>query len=308
MIAGTYRVSVMCSPMGRHSAPAGHRPSPPEQGTPSRSAHSHRARRGSAPAQHSEIATSAPQIPAVTFAPDEPVVEAVAPARTPDPLTAPAPLPVPASLRAPATSPDSTELPASEPSAFERLGLAPAHSGFVATPAPAKPESKPEPAVEFETPPAPTPVVIAPVPKPEPVVIAPVPKPKPAPAPVPAQKPAARVATLERPAAVAVAEKPIEIRTAPTPAETIERVGLAGRVRSLPRVLLDTVAWGGFAAVVALIVIALSDVGMGRAAMWAVGLSGIVVLAVAVMAVTGTHLDDLHHASGSAAGPTERPE
>jgi hypothetical protein len=56
--------------------------------------------------------------------------------------------------------------------------------------------------------------------------------------------------------------------------------------------------------VVALIVIALSDVGMGRAALWAIGLSGIVVLAVAVMALTGTHLDDLN----SVSGPSERAD
>ncbi len=82
------------------------------------------------------------------------------------------------------------------------------------------------------------------------------------------------------------------------------RGGLASRIAALPRPLLDTVAWAGFAAVVALIVIALSDVGMGRAALWAIGLSGIVVLAVAVMAVTGTHLDEL----GQADRAGERPD
>jgi hypothetical protein len=104
---------------------------------------------------------------------------------------------------------------------------------------------------------------------------------------------------------VAVAETVIEV--VPPPAEETderEHESLATRVASLPRVLLDTVAWGGVAAVVALIVIALSDVGMGRAALWAVGLSGIVVLAVAVMAVTGTHLDDLNRPTGTA----ERPD
>lgn len=71
------------------------------------------------------------------------------------------------------------------------------------------------------------------------------------------------------------------------------RPTLAARVAALPRVLLDTVAWGGFAAVVALIVIALSDVGIARAALWAGGLIGIVLVAAAVVAVTGTRLDDL---------------
>lgn len=71
------------------------------------------------------------------------------------------------------------------------------------------------------------------------------------------------------------------------------RLSLATRVASLPRVLLETVAWGGFAAVVALVVIALSDVSVGTAALWAGALSGIVVLAVAVMALTDTHLDEL---------------
>lgn len=73
---------------------------------------------------------------------------------------------------------------------------------------------------------------------------------------------------------------------------------------ALPRVLLDTVAWGGFAAVVALIVIALSDVGIGRAALWAGGLISIVLLAAAVVAVTGTHLDELSESDRR----TERPD
>jgi hypothetical protein len=125
--------------------------------------------------------------------------------------------------------------------------------------------------------------------------------PKPA-APV-LPKPAAPVVTLDRP--VSLTATPIEVvpLTADGP-DAAEHESLATRVAALPRVLLDTVAWGGFAAVVALIVIALSDVGMGRAALWAVGLSGIVVLAVAVMAVTGTHLDDLNRPTGSA----ERPD
>jgi hypothetical protein len=109
-----------------------------------------------------------------------------------------------------------------------------------------------------------------------------------------------------------VADHAVEAVPAPEEVDDPERAGLAGRVAALPRVLLDTVAWGGFGAVVALIVIALSDVGMGRAALWAVGLSGIVVLAVAVMAVTGTHLDELNRAGSSAgssaAGGTERPD
>jgi hypothetical protein len=164
--------------------------------------------------------------------------------------------------------------------------------------------------------PEPKPVVIAP----KPVVIALVPRPTPAPRPAPA--PASVVAKAPAPVAVpkpaapapaktsapvAILERPITVIEAPVeiaPERAEERESLAKRVAALPRVLLDTVAWGGFAAVVALIVIALSDVGMGRAALWAVGLSGIVLVAVAVMAVTGTHLDDLQHASGSA----ERPD
>ena len=94
-------------------------------------------------------------------------------------------------------------------------------------------------------------------------------------------------------------------RTPEAPAESSPaRPGLASRVAALPRVLLDTVAWGGFAAVVALIVIALSDVGIGPAALWAGGLIGIVLLAAAVVAVTGTHLDDLNRSDRG----TERPD
>ena len=89
----------------------------------------------------------------------------------------------------------------------------------------------------------------------------------------------------------------------PRSAEGVSPPRVVTRVAALPRVLLDTVAWGGFAAVVALIVIALSDVGVGSAALWAVGLSGIVVLAVAVIAVTGAHLDNLNHTDAGAARP-----
>lgn len=124
--------------------------------------------------------------------------------------------------------------------------------------------------------------------------------PVPPPLPIPASPSA--VATLERPVPQQIASIVLEKAPLEAPEES-ERPGLATRVAGLPRVLLDTVAWGGFAAVVALIVIALSDVGMGRAALWATGLSGIVVLAVAVMAVTGTHLDELAHANKSAQRP-----
>ncbi len=109
------------------------------------------------------------------------------------------------------------------------------------------------------------------------------------------------IATLERSAPREIAAVDLD---EPGSAPAIARPSLASRVAQLPRVLLETVAWGGFAAVVALIVIALSDVGMGRAALWAVGLSGIVVLAVAVMAVTGAHLDELN----SAGRTTEPPD
>lgn len=138
---------------------------------------------------------------------------------------------------------------------------------------------------------------------------------RPAPRPVVGVTPAPRsagaakptsVATLERPApreiaSVVLDRTPVEAPPAPSRPSSASRPGLAARVAELPRVLLETVAWGGFAAVVALVVIALSDVGMGRAALWAVSLSGIVVLAVAVMALTGTHLDELNSA-GKAEG------
>ncbi|MBA3743296.1 hypothetical protein [Sporichthya sp.] len=145
---------------------------------------------------------------------------------------------------------------------------------------------------------------------------APLAQPKPTPAPAlrpvavvkPASAPQAKpsaspVATLERPAPRQIATVVLAKAPPAEPEDELERPRLATRVAALPRVLLDTVAWGGFAAVVALIVIALSDVGMGRAALWAVGLSGIVVLAVAVMAVTGTHLDELSHAGRATEGP-----
>lgn len=123
-----------------------------------------------------------------------------------------------------------------------------------------------------------------------------------------------RTATLERSRPQRVADVVLSQPSAPAPraarAARAARAGrkpraprLATRVAALPRVLLETVAWGGFAAVVALIVIALSDVGIGRAALWAAGLGGIVVLAVAVMAVTGTHLDQLGHNDGAVSGP-----
>ncbi|HUR75099.1 MAG TPA: hypothetical protein VMZ00_12555 [Sporichthya sp.] len=151
----------------------------------------------------------------------------------------------------------------------------------VAAPPVAEPTPVPAPAVERRPTPMP-----APVPRRVAVV-------KPAPAAA-AKSPS--VATLERPAPQQIAS--VVLEEAPLqPEDDLDRPGLATRVASLPRVLLDTVAWGGFAAVVALIVIALSDVGMGRAALWATGLSGIVVLAVAVMAVTGTHLEELNSAT-----------
>ena len=124
----------------------------------------------------------------------------------------------------------------------------------------------------------------------------------PGPSPVAEPQSSTRVATLERPAPRPIATvAPSEPAVA---APETARPSLSARVAQLPRVLLETVAWGGFAAVVALIVIALSDVGMGRAALWAVGLSGIVVVAVAVMAVTGAHLDELN----SAGRTEERPD
>jgi hypothetical protein len=190
----------------------------------------------------------------------------------------------------------------SDPSVYERLGLAPAH----VTPAPAPPApAPPAPAPPAATPAGPLPpalhelIVIAPVPR-----SAPTSRPAPEPDPMPSQQSTGRIATLERTAPVAVAETVIEV-VPPTAAEVTraEHLSLARRVAALPRVLLDTVAWGGFAAVVALIVIALSDVGMGRAALWAVGLSGIVVLAVAVMALSGARLDELNRAGGSPKRP-----
>jgi hypothetical protein len=179
-----------------------------------------------------------------------------------------------------------------------------------APPAPPKPiaaplaEIKPAPAPVVAITPAPAPVVrTAPAPEPTPTptpAARPINVVKPAPAPAVEARPA-RVATLERPAPQQIASVVLE-QAPPAPEEDLDRPGLAKRVAGLPRVLLDTVAWGGFAAVVALIVIALSDVGMGRAALWATGLSGIVVLAVAVMAVTGTHLDELSHPTKATEG------
>jgi hypothetical protein len=142
--------------------------------------------------------------------------------------------------------------------------------------------------------PKPTPM---PTPAPRPVAVV-----GPKPAPAAEAKPApSQVAILDRPAPQQIASVVLE-KAPPAPEDDLDRPGLATRVAGLPRVLLDTVAWGGFAAVVALIVIALSDVGMGRAALWAIGLSGIVVLAVAVMAVTGTHLDELSHPAKTTEG------
>lgn len=164
-----------------------------------------------------------------------------------------------------------------------------------ANPAPAPPQAS-APTTEFRyTPPPVARRQPTPAPAPRPVNVV-----RPAPAPVVETKPA-RVATMERPAPQQIASV-VLTKAPPEPEQDLDRPGLATRVAALPRVLLDTVAWGGFAAVVALIVIALSDVGMGRAALWATGLSGIVVLAVAVMAVTGTHLDELSHASKSMEG------
>lgn len=288
--------------MGRHSAPAGHRPLPTDRETASRPAPSHRARRGSPRAQRPAPVTSDTQTLVATPVPESVLLDAlptplpptlpVPDLPVPDPLAPPPPLPVPASMRSAGVPPHGSdpELFASDPSVYELLGLAPTH--FTPAPAPPAPASPPPPADW------PEPLVIAPVPRP-----APAPRPAPDPGPVPTQQPTAHRATLERTAPVAVAETVIEV-VPPTAAEVAERESLARRVAALPRVLLDTVAWGGFAAVVALIVIALSDVGMARAALWAVGLSGIVVLAVAVMAVSGARLDELNRAGG---GP-KRPD
>lgn len=82
----------------------------------------------------------------------------------------------------------------------------------------------------------------------------------------------------------------------PAPAPAPERI-------RVPRVLLETLAWVAFAAVVALVVIASSDASLGRAALWAGGLGGIVVAAIAVLALTGTRLEDLNRPVRAPEGP-----
>ncbi len=239
-------------------------------------------------------------------------------------LPVPPPLPVPASmreagLRAPVVS--FVHEPAPVPAPVVEIKPAPAPVVEIkSTPVPApKPtpaaEPKPIAARMIEPKPAVEPAR-TPHPATEPLPRVPVATPRPTPTPAPELRPVAvvrparapavetkpsRVAMLERPAPQQIASVVLE-EAPPEPDEDLDRPRLATRVAGLPRVLLDTVAWGGFAAVVALIVIALSDVGMGRAALWATGLSGIVVLAVAVMAVTGTHLDELSHASKTSEG------
>lgn len=188
----------------------------------------------------------------------------------------PPPLPIPASMREAAAAPAPQAKAGPQPVA----------------------EQKPTPQPVAEVKPTPVPVA-RPLPPPAPA-LRPVAIVKPAPEAKPS---ASQVAVLDRPAPQQIASVVLTKAPLDEPEDEIDRPRLAGRVAALPRVLLDTVAWGGFAAVVALIVIALSDVGMGRAALWAIGLSGIVVLAVAVMAVTGTHLDELSHAGRATEGP-----
>lgn len=95
-----------------------------------------------------------------------------------------------------------------------------------------------------------------------------------------------------------VAPAPAPVTAPEAPAEQ----AAAERVR-VPRVLLETLAWVAFAAVVALVVIGSSDASLGRAALWAGGLGGIVVAAVAVLALTGTRLEDLNRPVRDPEGP-----
>lgn len=77
---------------------------------------------------------------------------------------------------------------------------------------------------------------------------------------------------------------------------------MAGPRERVPRVLVETLAWVVFAAVVALVVIAAGDTSVERAALWAAGLGGIVVAAIVLLALTGTRLDHLARCRSEAEG------